>query len=571
NHLALREELMKKGHRFKSKADTEAIVHAYEEYGEECPAKLNGMFGFAILDLNRKSLFLARDRLGIKPLYYYCDGDKFAFGSELKSILQVPEIPREVDLQALDLFLTVEYIPSPHSIFKGISKLPPGHTLTYRDGQVQVRQYWELQFDEREADEDELCEELVALLRDAVKIRLMSDVPLGAFLSGGIDSSSIVALMSQEMNLPVKTFSISFKESSYNEAAYARTVAQHFGTEHHEFTIEPDALELTEKLIGFLDEPFGDFSIFPTFLVSQMARQFVTVALSGDGGDELFAGYDTYVANMVAQGYRRLPGAIRRGLLESIIDLLPPTEKKKGLINRAKRFVEGARLPEELEHTRWMIFLQEAEKARLYSAEVQSALAKVDAHDFIRRYFGQAGTPDRLNRQLFVDIKTYLVDDILVKVDRMSMATSLEARVPFLDHRFVEFTARIPSSFKLRGKQTKHLLKRAMSPHLPEQILKRGKEGFSIPIKNWLKVELKDLMLDVLSPDRIAREGFFQPHFVQQLIHEHLSGKENHSHRIWAMMVFGIWQDVYLRSGRQTDERVDQASYESAALGTSTE
>jgi len=560
NHVELRNKLIKKGHKFQTKCDTEVIVHAYEEYGEECPKKLNGMFGFAILDLKKQILFLARDRLGIKPLYYYHDSKKFAFGSELKSILQVPNIPREVDLRALDLFLTFEYIPSPYSIFQGIRKLPPGHSLTLKDGRINIREYWDLDFEEKEIPEDELCEQLLELFQDAVKIRLMSDVPLGAFLSGGIDSSAIVAMMSRVMDRPVKTFSIGFKEDTYNESHYAQQIANHFNTEHHVEIIEPNALELAEKLVGFLDEPFGDFSIFPTYLVSKMARKHVTVSLSGDGGDELFAGYDTYIANKAGRAYERLPRLLRNAM-HPILSRIPPTEKKKGLINRAKRFVEGMELPADLEHTRWMIFLQEGEKIKLYSDDLQDTLNGSDSFEFIRNYFNRVNTSDPLNRQLYVDIKSYLVDNILVKVDRMSMATSLETRVPFLDHRFVEFSATIPSRLKLQGKNTKYLFKKAMADVLPPQILNRSKEGFSIPIKNWLKEDLKPLMLEVLDQQKIKREGFFNTNYVEQLKKEHLSGKENHSHRLWSMMVFGIWQDLYLR-GASINEKAIQTSNE---------
>lgn len=560
NHVELRNKLIKKGHKFQTKCDTEVIVHAYEEYGEECPKKLNGMFGFAILDLKKQILFLARDRLGIKPLYYYHDSKKFAFGSELKSILQVPNIPREVDLRALDLFLTFEYIPSPYSIFQGIRKLPPGHSLTLKDGRINIREYWDLDFDEKDIPEGELCEQLLELFQDAVKIRLMSDVPLGAFLSGGIDSSAIVAMMSRVMDRPVKTFSIGFKEDTYNESHYAQQIANHFNTEHHVEIIEPNALELAEKLVGFLDEPFGDFSIFPTYLVSKMARKHVTVSLSGDGGDELFAGYDTYIANKAGRAYERLPRLLRNAM-HPILSRIPPTEKKKGLINRAKRFVEGMELPADLEHTRWMIFLQEGEKNKLYSDDLQDTLNGSDSFEFIRNYFNRVNTSDPLNRQLYVDIKSYLVDNILVKVDRMSMATSLETRVPFLDHRFVEFSATIPSRLKLQGKNTKYLFKKAMGDVLPPQILNRSKEGFSIPIKNWLKEDLKPLMLEVLDQQKIKREGFFNTNYVEQLKKEHLSGKENHSHRLWSMMVFGIWQDLYLR-GASINEKAIQTSNE---------
>jgi len=566
NHLELREELLKKGHVFRTNSDTEAIVHAYEEFGESCPAKLNGMFAFAILDTRKRSLFIARDRLGIKPLYYYHDSEKFVFGSELKSILRVDKIPREVSLEALDAFLTFEYVPAPLSILRGISKLPPGHSLTLKDSKISISEYWDLRFSERERSEDDLCEELRELLRDAVRIRLMSDVPLGAFLSGGIDSSAIVALMSAEMSQPVKTFSIGFKESSYNESSFARIVSERFKTEHHEFTIEPNALELTEKLVAHLDEPFGDFSIFPTYLVSKMAREFVTVTLSGDGGDELFGGYDTYIANKLGLAYARIPAGIRSKVISPLLNSLPPTEKKKGLINRARRFDEGMRLPSDLEHTRWMIFLQAAEKAQMYSETTRQGLAGTDSYRHVRNYFSKSGTADPLNRQLYVDIKSYLVDDILVKVDRMSMATSLEARVPFLDHRFVEFSASIPGSLKLRGKSTKYLLKKAMADLLPPEIVGRGKEGFSIPIKSWLKGELKELMLDVLAPEKVRREGFFNPDHVEKLKREHLENRENHSHRLWALMVFEIWQDIYLRDGGGAGQSVPEKSGDFAAL-----
>jgi len=564
NHIELRKELTAKGHQFRTQSDTEAIVHAYEEYGEDCPTKLNGMFGFAILDLRKRSLFIARDRLGIKPLYYYHDAEKFIFASELKAILKAEGVPRKVDPRALDAFLTYEYVPGPLSILKGISKLKPGYSLTFKDGKVAEREYWDVRFEEKECTESDLCEELRDLLQDAVKIRLMSDVPLGAFLSGGIDSSSIVALMAGEMDRPVETFSIGFKESSYNESSFARIVSNHYGTKHHEFTIEPNALELTEKLVKQLDEPFGDFSIFPTYMVSKMAREFVTVVLSGDGGDELFAGYDTYIANRMGNSYQKVPGFVRNGIVSPLARMLPPTEKKKGLINRIKRFDEGMRLPQDLQHARWMIFLQSEEKNRLYSKGFIHQLGDYQAQDTIRNYFGKANTSDQLNRQLYVDIKSYMVDDILVKVDRMSMATSLETRVPFLDHRFVEFSAKIPGSFKLRGKTTKYLLKKAMGDLLPQEILGRGKEGFSIPIKNWLKNDLRDLMMDTLSPEKIKREGFFQPEYVEKLKNEHLQNKENHSHRLWAMVMFGIWQDIYIGDGHTSNENFNEERSELA-------
>lgn len=550
NHLALRRELENKGHRFRTRTDTEAIVHAYEEYGERCPTYLNGMFAFALYDRRKRRLLLARDRLGIKPLYYTFDGRRLVFGSELKSLLQVTDVPRELDFKALDAYLTFEYIPAPLSIFRGVAKLPQGHTLLLEDGRMRLRQYWDVAFGldlGENKTEQEWGEELAALLADAVKIRLMSDVPLGAFLSGGLDSSSVVAMMSRATSQPVKTFSIGFTESTYNELEYARTVAQAFGTEHHEEILTPDAVALTETLVSHLDEPLGDFSIFPTYMVSKMTRQYVTVALSGDGGDELLAGYDTYIADRLARSYARLPHFVRHGLIEPLASRMRPTEKKKGVINRTVRFVQGMALPVHLQHVRWMIFLSQAQKEALYAPPLREALAGTNPYDFIEKYFDRVRGADPLSQQQYVDIKTYLADDILVKVDRMSMAVSLEARVPFLDYRLVELVGRMPSDLRLRKGQTKYILKRAMRGILPEKILTRGKEGFSIPIKNWLRAELRPMMFELLSPERLRRQGYFNPTYVASLIKEHLAGHANHSHQLWALMVFQKWHDLYMR------------------------
>lgn len=548
NHAELRTQLIARGHNYRTRTDTETILHAYEEYGEECPRKLNGMFAFAIWDSRKELLFVARDRIGIKPLYYYQDGEQLIFASELKSILQQRDVPRNIDRKSLDTFLTFEYIPRSYSIFQDIHKLLPAHYLIYERGKITIRPYWHLSFQASEESEGQLAEQFVALLTDAVKIRLMSDVPLGAFLSGGLDSSSVVALMSRSSNNGVKTFSIGFADKTYNELPYARRVAQVFATEHHEEFINPDIVDLTAKLIHHLDEPLGDFSIFPTFLVSEMARRHVKVVLSGDGGDELFAGYDTYIADRLARKFSCLPRFLRTNCLAAIADQLRPSEKKKGLRNRIKRFAEGARLPADLQHVRWMIFLQNAEKQRLYSSDFLRDLGDFDAHDLMLEQFASCNSNDPLDQQQYVDIHTYLVDDILVKVDRMSMATSLEARVPFLDYRFVEFAATVPSHLRLRGKTSKYLLKRAMTDILPIEIIQRNKEGFSIPIKNWMKKELKPMMLDALSPASIKKSGFFDSNTVQSLIHEHLQGRENHSHRLWALMVFQLWWQQTLQS-----------------------
>ncbi len=545
NFASLREELTDRGHAFRTRSDTETIVHAYEEYDCRFLDRLNGMFGLAVWDQARGRLLLARDRLGIKPLYYYFDGRQLVFGSELKAILRAPQVDRSIDLAALNNFLTFEYIPSPRSIFQKVRKLEPGHYLVWEGGEPVVRPYWQLSV--RPRRRTEAGEELRELIRNAVRLRLISDVPLGAFLSGGIDSTIVVAQMAQLIDEPVKTFSIGFRESSYNELNYARAVAQRYATDHREEIIEPDVLGLTEQLVAQFDEPFGDFSIFPTFLVSRMARQHVTVALTGDGGDELFGGYDTYLAHRFDRRfYHWWPRCIKDNIIAPLAARLTPREEKKGLVNVFKRFIQGTQLPPDLAHVRWMIFLTEADRRQLLSPEVRSQLGRQDPYDFIRRHARAVPRADAVNRSGYVDVKSYLTDDILVKVDRMSMAVSLEARVPFLDHRLVEFAFSLPPEDKIRGFGTKHLLKKSMADLLPEAVRGRSKQGFSIPIKNWIRGPLRPMMTDLLAADRLRRRGFFDAARVADLMDRHLRGVENYSHQLWALMVFESWYDTYM-------------------------
>lgn len=542
NYRELRTHLETKGHRFSTQTDTEVIIHAYEEYGEDCVKHLNGMFGFAIWDKKHRRLFLARDRLGIKPVYYLATGDKLFFGSELKAIIAHPDVPRELDPAALNHFLTLEYIPAPWTILKGIKKLPAGHSLTFQKGKCEIKPYWDVLHQQMPKTDHECVEALADLIRDAVKLRLVSDVPLGAFLSGGIDSSTIVSFMSELMSEPVKTFSIGFGDKTYNELPYARAVATHFGTDHYEEFLEPDIVPMVERLVGHLDEPFGDFSIFPTYLVSEVARDHVTVVLSGDGGDELFGGYDTYVAQSYADRYyRHIPRPIRQGVLPALLSKVPPQPAKKGIINKAKRFVEGAALSPSLQHTRWMTFMNGNDKTQLYCPDFQSAINGSSPASLIESYFGKVNHLDPLAQQQYVDVKTYLVDDILTKVDRMSMAPSIEARVPLLDHRIVEFALNLPPHLKINSGQTKVILRKVVESRLPEVILNKPKEGFSIPLKHWLRGPLHPLMMDLLSPDTIKRRSYFNPQCVSGWIDQHQSGKANHSHRLWALMVFELW------------------------------
>jgi len=559
NFQEIKGELEKKGHRFQTRSDTEVILHSYEEYGKDCVKRFRGMFAIALWDKKEKKLILFRDWIGIKPLYYYVDAEKLIFGSEIKSILTCPGISRELNFKALDRYLTFEYIFAPETIFQKIHKLPPAHLLTWHNGELKITSYWDVplgedgkgtNFAKNRWGEEDYLEELYAVLKESVRLELISDVPLGAFLSGGIDSSTVVGLMSELSDRPVKTFSIGFEDQSYNELNFARKVARHFGTDHHEFILKPNLEDLVVHLADYLDEPLGDFSIFPTYLVSKMAREHVTVALSGDGGDELFAGYDTYLADRIGRYYERLPGFIRNQGIARWLHHIPPSRKKKGVINLAKRFVEGVELPPQLRHTRWMTFLKQEEKSQLYSSFFKDQLRGEATDKYIQDYFGQAThflqESERLNRQLYVDLKTYLPDDILTKVDRMSMATSLEARVPLLDHKVVEFAFQIPGHLKLRGFTTKYIFKKTMARLLPKEVIYKKKQGFSIPIKNWLRAELKPLLLDLLSETRIKKRGYFHQDCVNRWVQEHLHGRENHSHRLWALMVFEMWHQRYM-------------------------
>lgn len=547
NYRPLREELRSKGHRFRTGSDMEVLVHGYEEWGDRMPEHVNGQFAFALWDGPKKRLFAARDRAGEKPLYYYDGGDDIVFASEIKSLLARADVPRRLDPEGLDCFLTYEFIIAPRTIFEGVKKLPPAHAMSVEDGRVRTWPYWCAPTEtDGERSESEWLDELRETLGRAVASQMMSDVPLGAFLSGGIDSSTVVALMSRASQEPIKTFSIAFAEGSYDESAYAREVAALFGTEHREETIEPNVSELFDRLIVHLDEPFADVSLFPTYLVSQVAAKDVKVVLSGDGGDELFAGYDWYVADRVARTLARFPGRTALAMLHGMSEWVPPSDKKKGFVNKMKRFLGGATSSPELEHYRWLSYVSPEAKSRLYSRRFAESLGASDPTLPVLAKLGEH-RDDFLNRQLFADFKLFLSDDILVKVDRMSMATSLEARAPFLDKDVVELAFRMPGHLKLRGRTRKYALKKAMSGMLPERILHRRKEGFSIPMKNWLRTELSPLMNELLARERIESRGLFEWREVERLRREHVDGRANHAHQLFPMMVFERWAEEYLR------------------------
>ncbi|TDI21681.1 MAG: asparagine synthase (glutamine-hydrolyzing) [Acidobacteria bacterium] len=551
NHAELRKDLIARGHRFRSRSDVEVIVHGYEEFGVAVLDRLRGMFAFALWDGSTRRLFAARDRAGEKPLYYAQTPERLLFASEIKALLVRPDVSREVNLEALDQFLTYEYVLTPRTMFASVRTVPPAHYLLYQHGAVKVERYWDVaSVSVRDWTDDEAAEALRESLGRAVSGQMMSDVPLGAFLSGGIDSSAIVALMTDGSDGEagtVNTFSMGFEAASYNELPYAREVATRFETHHREGMVNPDLSDLFERLVTHFDQPFADVSLFPTYLVSQIAREHVTVALSGDGGDELFGGYDTYEAEALARRVATVVPEAAMPLIAGLTALFPPSEKKKGLVNKLRRFTLGmATAPRSIAQYRWMTFLDVGAKKRWYTPALQTALVDSDVYAPIRRHLRAAHTDDLLNRQLYTDLQVYLADDILVKVDRMSMATSLETRAPFLDVDVMELAFSMPGDLKIRQGERKYVLKRAMKDLLPESVLTRGKEGFSIPMKSWLRREWAPMMQDLLAPDRIGRRGWLEPAQVTRRVDEHLAGTQNHAHLLFSLMVLERWAQAFL-------------------------
>ena len=548
NFNQVKDALAARGHRFRSRSDVEVLVHAYEEYGEAFLQKIHGMFALALWDGRRRALIAARDRAGEKPLYYTVTSEGLRLASEIKALLSRPEVDRTIDHEALDEFLTYEYIIAPRTIFKAIHKLPPAHYLVYMDGQITVKRYWDAaDVEVRAWSVDAAADALKETLGDAVRSQMMSDVPIGLFLSGGIDSSAVgIMLRDAQGSSAVSSFSMGFDDGSYNELPYAREVARLCGTAHHEGTVTPDVASLFDRLVVHLDEPFADVSLFPTFLVSQMAREHVKVVLTGDGGDELFGGYDAYQAEALAGKWAGLMPEAATRAADAVLALVPPTDKKKGLVNKARRFVDGlAHAPASIAQYRWMTFLGADAKARLYTPAFRGALASADVYRPVREALARMGHDDLLNRQLYADLSIYLADDILVKVDRMSMATSLETRAPFLDARVMELAFSMPGDLKIRGGTRKFILKQALRGLVPDRILDRKKEGFSIPMKQWLKRELKPLMERLLAPERLAARGLIEPAETRRLIDEHCAGRANHAHVLFSLMVFERWAEEF--------------------------
>lgn len=565
NFPTLREELLQRGHKFYTHTDTEVIVHLYEEMGADCVTKLRGMFAFALYDERRRTLLMARDRLGKKPLHYALQGERLLFASEIKSILAVAPELAAVDNEALLQYMYFGYVPDPLTAFSAIQKLPPGHLLEFRDGKIDVRQYWDLpQYGTHEPRSEEEClEEMERRLAEAVRIRLISDVPLGALLSGGTDSSTVVALMARASSKPVKTFAIGFRDQDFNEAPHARIVAEKFGTDHHELIVEPDVLETVEALTSSLEEPFGDSSMLPTYYVSRLARKHVTVALSGDGGDEIFAGYDRYAIHLRRQVFERIPSWARRFYREQIYPRLPADM-------RGKKFSYNVSLPWRERYVDGISFVPAFERDMpLLSDEFRAVLRESgNPKNVMYRYFDRAPAKDPVSQMLYVDTKTYMVADILTKVDRMSMATSLEIRVPILDHEFVEWVTGLPVDWKIRGGKQKYILRKlAERVGVPREVLYRPKQGFALPLVHWMKHELKELIMTVLLEPRTLQRGYFQALGVQQLLDEHFRGRRDHSGRIWRLLIFELWHRNYLERVRATDDEPYRVAPTAGSLG----
>jgi asparagine synthase (glutamine-hydrolysing) len=555
NFQDLRSDLICKGHRFNSNTDTEAIIHLYEEEGVECLNQLRGMYGFALWDSAKRRLLLTRDRLGIKPLFYYSDHEKLLFGSEMKCILQDSSIKRKVDLKTLHHYLSFNYVPAPCTMFENIRQLLPGHYLIVEDGTVSVHEYWDLKFSREDGhDERYYRDQLDEHLADSVEKMLISDVPFGVFLSGGIDSSTITYYMSQILQQPVKTFSIGFEEESYNELENARAVAKHCKTDHHERVIHPNDLEsLLPVLVRHAEEPLADASMVPLYYVSKLAREHVKMVLCGDGADEILAGYETYQANIFAGMYRKIPFAVRRRLVSPLVEKLPVSDKKISFEYKAKRFAHGAEHSPERAHFHWRIIFDEAEKRKLYSDCALKQLNGLDTFsETLAPYFARSDAEESLDRFLYVDTRFYLPNDMLVKVDRMSMANSLEVRVPFLDERVVEFLATVPSSLKLKNlTQKKYLLKRVMDGRLPSKIINQKKRGFNIPVGLWLKTKLKDFLMSTLSKERLCRIGLFNVDYIHSIMNEHFEGRRDYGYQLWGLMIFSLWWQAFIEESAQ--------------------
>ncbi|MGZ8847286.1 MAG: asparagine synthase (glutamine-hydrolyzing), partial [Pyrinomonadaceae bacterium] len=555
NYRELRADLEKRGHTFRSASDTEILPHLYEEYGREMVQHLNGMFAFALWDNNRRRLFIARDRFGEKPLYWGVFDRTLLFASEPKVLLAHPAVRPNLNLTALRQYLSFDYVPAPLSIYEGISKLPAAHMLTLEDGKVKVERYWQLSYKTREPvpSVPEAAEQLRELLADSVRMRLVSDVPLGVLLSGGIDSSMVTALAVRASSETVKTFSISFAEASFDESQYARAVAKFLGTDHHEERFSASlAANLVSEIGAWMDEPISDPSLVPTYLLSRFTRKHVTVALGGDGGDEIFAGYPMYFGHHMARAYLAVPRFLRRGLVEPMVNLLPVKNKNLSFDYRARRFIVASHYDAVARHHVWFGSFTPDEQEHLLTADVRQA-SDADIYCDARRLFAECDSNNLTECMQSLDTQLYLAEDILTKVDRASMAVSLEVRAPYLDPRVAEFAASLPPRYKLHGYTSKYILKKAAKGLVPPFVWRRGKKGFGVPFAKWLKSELRPLAHDLLSPERLRRSGLFNPEYVAKIQDEHERGVANHRKLLWTLLSFELWRESFVETPRRIE------------------
>ena len=548
NFRELRRELKGRGHQFRTQSDTEVIVHAYEEYREDCFKYFNGMFAIGIWDEKDNRLILARDRIGKKPLYYSLIDKTLIFASELKGIMAYPSFPRKVDAISLMKYLFFEFIPCPHTIFENAMKIPAASYLVWNDKGIEIRQYWspfDARMDKEKPSEAEAELRTMELLKESVRRRLVSDVPLGIFLSGGIDSSTVAALAQKEVPGKIKTFSIGFEDSSFDESKYAALVSKYIGTEHYEQTMTPaDLLNIIPGLPEILDEPMADASILPTYLLSKFTRSHVTVALGGDGGDELFAGYPTYLAHKFAHRYDRYLGFFHPAV-NFLGNLLPVSDDNISFDFKVKKFLSGTGYPDGIRNSIWLGSFPFSEIQKVLSAEVQSQFSQDRLVEDVHLHEREYPYDDRITKLQYLDLRLYLQESILVKVDRASMACSLEVRAPFLDHELVEFVMGLPSHYKLSGMTSKYILKKALKDTIPNEIIHRKKKGFGVPIAKWVKGELRGLFEELLSPRRIEEEGFLRPEYVASLLQDHLSNRKDNRKQLWTLLVWELWMDRY--------------------------
>ncbi len=547
NYPELTRTLAARGHAFATRSDTEVIVHGFEDRGVESIADLEGMFAFAVWDEAARTLVLARDRVGIKPLYYAVLPDQIVFASELRALVEHPAIDRSLDLTALSRYLAHEYVPAPHAILRAVRKLPAGHWLSYTEGRVKVEPYWDVDFRRRGPVADgEAVDALRAALDLSVRQHLVSDVPLGMFLSGGIDSSTVAAFAARHAPGRLKTFSIGFEDPSFDESAHARRVARALDTDHHEEILSPRAaLDLVGRLPDILDEPLGDASLLPTYLLSRFTRRSVTVALSGDGGDELFAGYPTYQAHRLARAFELLPRWVHRRLLRPAVERLPVSLDDLSLDFRLRRFVAGLEHPSVERHALWLGSFTPAEQRELFTPDALARMPAPPSYDAFHEIVARATSAEGLERILYLDLKGYLGEGVLTKVDRASMACSLEVRVPLLDRRIVELAAALPMRLKLRGLTTKWALKRAVRGMLPAEIPGRPKKGFSVPLGRWFRGELRGILHEACAPDVLRRAGLFRPEAVARLLAEHDAGRRDHRKKLYTLLAFQLWAERY--------------------------